>query len=45
MAHVESIAAFTAFAALVLTWLAVPGTTRTARPVAEPAPEALPLAA
>ncbi len=38
MAHVELIAAFTAFTGLVLVWLIVPATAQPARTAAEPAP-------
>jgi hypothetical protein len=41
MAHVELIAAFTAFAGLVVVWLTVPGSIQTARRVQEPASAAL----
>ena len=38
MAHVEVIAAFTAFAGLVLAWLAVPHGVHVPRRASEPAP-------
>ncbi|MEA2688742.1 MAG: hypothetical protein QOJ39_3688 [Candidatus Eremiobacteraeota bacterium] len=41
MAHVELIAAFTAFTGLVVVWLAVPSGVRTAQRASEPAPAPL----
>jgi hypothetical protein len=38
MAHVELVAAFTAFASLVLVWITVPATSARTLPAAEPAP-------